>query len=879
MEALFERHDHVQTLMAAVAAATTRHSTAVLLTGEAGIGKTTLVREFLRRVGRGVKVMVGSCDDMLAPPALAPLRDAARGTGGPLERALAEGSADQIFDALCAELDGAHPTVLVIEDVHWADDATLDLLHYLARRLYRLRVVLVLTFRDDEVDSRHPLRPVLGALADSRVYRLALEPLSVESVRTLASGSGWDAADLHALTAGNPFYLTEVLASSARAVAGSVPTSVVDAVLARLRSLDLSVLRTLEQLSILPGAVSLEVVREVVGDAFSELAVAERSGLIELGENGLRFRHEIARRALVQTLAPLRRRTMHAELVRKMLALDSPPPLSCLIHHAVAAGDVSTVLKYAPLAAREATRAGSHRQALVYFEALLPYVDSLPKVERAAVLDDYAWELHIAHRFAEAVVVGSNAIALREALASPVELAETLLKQSRHQLMAGDTSGALSTIDRAVSVAASTSSESVRAAAAYYRGAVLVLTGDPVAGIAALTEARSLGAVAGRTDFVALCLNYLGVAHGELALQGAPARAYLRESLDLALANGDHEAAARGYTNLVELLFIQGEWESLPALLNEGSAFTSERGLWFHSYSLDAHVAMLQLRRGEWDLAESLFSRLSSSVEDPGLLDLFSTPAYGRLLARRGDPRAFELLSSAWSRAQKLRSMAGLRYAATAYVEWAFLNGRDDIAHAVRDGVLALLPHGFTPAFGELLRYLDRAGVEVSSIPGLAEGYAAGLSGSWRAAAASWERVGDPYEQALELASAGTAEAMLQALSILDELGATATATIVRRRLKAIGVQRIPRGVQTSTRNNPAGLTDRQLDVLTLLARGLTNAEIAQQLVVSVRTVDHHVSAILGKLGARTRRDAAAAASTLGIASATDSPERSLLLA
>jgi DNA-binding CsgD family transcriptional regulator/tetratricopeptide (TPR) repeat protein len=877
MEALFERNEHVQALQAAVAAATTRHSTAVLLTGEAGIGKTSVVREFLRRVGRGVKVMVGGCDDMFAPPSLGPIRDAARGTGGPLERALAKGDTDQIFDALCVELDGPQPTVLVIEDVHWADDATLDLLHYLARRLYRLRVVLLLTFRDDAVDAQHPLRPVLGALADSRVYRLALEPLSVESVRSLAEGSSWDANELHELTNGNPFYLSEVLASAKES--GDVPTTVVDAVLARLRSLDLSTLQIVERLSVLPGAVSLDVVQQVVGDRTIELSNAERARLIELDGRGLRFRHEIARRAIEQAMPPIRRSALHAELVRKMLDLGEAP-LSCLVHHAVAAGDADTVVRYAPQAAREANRSGSHRQALTYFEAVLPYVDQLPSTEQAAVLDDYAWELNIAHRFTEAVAFGRRAIAVREGIASPVELAETLLRQSRHLLMSGDTDGAKATIERAVSLAAVTGSDSVRAATAFYRGATLVLTGDPEAGIEALTQAQDLAAVAGRTDFAALCLNYLGVASGELAQRGASARQYLKDSLAMALQHGDHEAAARGYTNLVELLFCQVEWDALPSLLKEGSAFTTERGLWFHAYSLDAHAAMLHLRRGEWELADQLFSRLATAVDDPGVLDLFSMPAYGRLLARRGDPRAADLLASAWSKALELRSMAGLRYAATGYVEWAFLNGRDDLAHSVRDAVLELLPHGFTPAWGELLRYLERAGVEVPTPEGLPAGYAEGLRGSWRTAAAAWERVGDPYERALELASSGSAEPMLQALAILDELGAAAAATIVRRRLKAIGVQRIPRGVQTSTRNNPAGLTDRQLDVLVLLARGLTNAEIAQKLVVSVRTVDHHVSAILAKLGARTRRDAAAAAFTLGIATPHAAPpERSLMLA
>ena len=856
---LFERDEQLDQILAAVGSATTAgQSSVVLLSGEAGIGKTSVVRELADRLGPGVRRLAGACDDLLAPRALGPLRDAFRGSGGPVERVLADGGTDAVFEAVLGELAGPRVTVLVVEDLHWADDATVDLLRYLARRLDRLRAVLVLTFRPDTVDTRHPLRALLGELSGDRAHRIALEPLSPAAVRSLTAGSDRDATELYELTRGNPFYLTEALAGPA----GGVPETVVDAVLARARTLHPDCLRVVEQLSVVPSHVDLAFAERVIGDRFELIAEAERRGVLQLHPDGIGFRHEIARRAVEHSLPVIRRRGLNRAIVQALLADDDPEP-AALVHHAVQADDVETVLGYAPAAARQATRAGSHRQALASFEAVLPYAGRLTLTERAALLDDYAWELHIAHRFSDAVQAGREAIVLREQAGDPAALAETLLRVSRHLYMAGDTEGARAAIERAARVAEPVESPSLRAATTSYRGMILVLTGCPEEARDVLARAHELALAAGRTDLAALCLNYLGVM---LADAGDPAGVrHLRNSLTAALRTGDHESAARAYTNLAEVLFRQGHTDELAELLDEGRAFTRERGFWSHSYNLEVHRAQLSLRVGDWDDADRRLRRLLDSVDDPGMLYVYSVPVLARLLARRGDLETAEtLLAASWERAWKQLSLIGILYSGIGYAEWAWLSGRQDVAEGIhaRFAAQGAIPPGLGHIVGELYRYLSRAGVTVEPFDTCSDVYVAALRGDWRRASALCR---DPYERALELATSGVAEPTLEALQVLDELGAAPAAHEVRQRLRALGVQRIPRGAQATTRSNPAGLTQRQLDVLALIAEGLTNAEIAERLVVSVRTVDHHVSAILSKLGAHSRREAAATADSLGL--------------
>lgn len=857
---LLERDTVLGALLGATAGAARGEGSAALLSGEAGIGKSAVVREFVRRAGDRARVLVGACDDLLTPRALGPLRDAARGTRGPLAAALAAGGDVDVFGAAVAELSGPRPTVLVVEDLHWADDATLDVLGFLVRRLAGLPAVLVLTYRDDSVPAAHPVHRLLGALTGCPVLRLRPAPLSVAAVAALAAGSGWDVAALHELTGGNPFHVTEALAAPGT----DVPVTVATAVLARVGDLSDGCREAVEQLSVVPTVVDFELAEALLGDRLDALTEAEERGIIEVtggpdGRAGLAFRHELARRAVERSLPRLTRRRLHRDVTAALLSRPAPD-LARLVHHGVEAEDGETVSRVAPRAGREAAAAGAHRQALAHFEAALRHAHRLDRVELARLLDDHAWELYNARRFAEALDGSDRAVALHRELGDDAGLGDALVRLSRHRYMTGDTGGAATASEQALRLLVPRGSPSAVAYAATYHGAVLALSDHAGQACRTLDRAEALARRAGRPDLVALCLNYQSIARPDL--DGDGRIALLRESLDLALRHGFHETAARGFTNLGELLYRYLRLDDLRSCLDQGRAFTRERGFWSHTYNLDVHAALLALRRGDWTAAGDGLRAIVEQDPDPGMLTVYSVPPHARLLARRGDPAAGAVLAAAWERAQRQDSLIGLGFAGSALVEWAWLQGRPDVVEAV---LRVWEPHAGRPAaepvWAEVLCYAARAGAPAAAVfPGCPEPWAAGLRGDWRAAAAAWAEVGDPYERAVELAGSGQVEPTLEALRDLEDLGADAAVRLVRHRLRALGVTRIPRGRATRTRANAAGLTHRQLDVLHLLADGLTNAEIADRLVVSVRTVDSHVAAVLAKLGVHTRGEAAAAA-------------------
>ncbi|WP_432947742.1 ATP-binding protein [Kribbella sp. CA-253562] len=841
-----EREAVIDRMLDAVRKLRTGCSSVVVLSGEAGMGKTSVVRAFVDRLDADIRVLWGGCDDLLAPPALGPLREAFRATDGALNHAIDGGDMRKVLLESVGELSGSRPTVLVLEDLHWADDATIDVIRYIARRLDRLNLLLIVTFRPDGRELRPPLRALLGAITGSSAQRVALEPLSLDAVRSLACGSGRDADGVHALTAGNPFYVAEVLAGPEGT---ATPLTVVDAVLTRVLDLPPGCRDAVEQMSVVPWPVDLTFAERLLGERFHSLAEAEERGVLEIRSGAVRFRHEIARRVIEEAIPQIRRIAMNRAVVAALLAAADADP-AAIVHHAVEASDTDVILKFAPVAARRAARAGSHGQALTCLEAVVPYVDRLAVADRAPLLDAYAWELHIAHRFTDAVKVGEQAVGLREEVGEATPLIETLLRLSRHQYMFGDTPGALATVERAVELSEPLRSPAVRAVTLAYRGMMLVQTGQLDEAVAMLPQARQIAAQAGRTDLVSLCLNYLGVALTDLGdSRGVP---YLREALNTALGSGDHESAARAYTNLAEVLFRHDLYEDLETCLDEGRRFTHEHGFWSHFYGLETHQAQLSLRLGDWDDARRRVQELEDSVRQPGMLAVYSMPINARIQVRRGNLQtAHDLLSVAWQRAWQQQSLVGILYSGLAYAEWTWLTGRRDVAQQIGDRLSQYaVPRGLIPSFAEVNRYLSLAGAMVES-PATASG-----GGS--------ERL-DPYERAAQLATSGSVAQAVQALNVLDANGAKAAADDLRRQLRRLGVESIPRSSRTRPDSNRYGLTRRHIEVLHLLEKDLTNAEIAKQLVVSVRTVDHHVSAILNRLGAASRKDAVSRAAALGL--------------
>ena len=205
----------------------------VLVSGEAGIGKTSLVQGFCDHAEGSGRVLWGACDVLFTPRPLGPLVDIAEAAGGDVADAIERGAVPyEVAAAVRRVLEQRPPTILVLEDVHAADEATLDVMRLLARRSDGLPAMVIATYRDDGLDRWHPLRTVLGEIAAlSPVDRLRLAPLSRDAVAQLAAPHGAEGHELYAKTAGNPFFVTEALAAPGE----EIPATVRDAVLGRAR--------------------------------------------------------------------------------------------------------------------------------------------------------------------------------------------------------------------------------------------------------------------------------------------------------------------------------------------------------------------------------------------------------------------------------------------------------------------------------------------------------------------------------------------------------------------------------------------------------------------------------------------------------------------
>ena len=879
---MLERDAELSVLADAVQAAAAGRGSVVLVFGEAGIGKSSLVDAVRARLPAEGRMFVGYCDDLATPRTLGPFRDLVGSVGAELSRAVTDGhDRDRLLGALRAELDWPeHPAVLVIEDVHWADDATLDALRYLIRRIGSLPAVLVLTYRDDELSREHPLTGLLGQAARSdEVRRLPLRRLTADAVRKLSADSAVNPADLFTLTSGNPFFVAELLAS-ARLLAGAegepVPPSITDAVLARVWRLDRAVQDVLEQLAVVPAALDRWLVDALAdgmtADVVAALSEAERSGLLTVSVRGVAFRHELTRRAIAESV-PAARLIALNQRVLTVLAGREGADVAQLVHHAAQAGDADAIVRYGPVAARDAARAGAHREAAAHLALVLEHAGRFAAAEQAQLLEEYGVECYTVGAADRAVDAMARAVELNRVLGDPGALGASLRWLSRMHWWAGDRARAERAGAEAVEVLEAAGPPRLLALALSNMSQLSMLAHRGAESIDFGERALVLARQAGDAGITSHTLNNIGTAQWFL---GDPAaQSNLDEALRIALRAGETEEACRAYVNLSWNLLDWYRLDEAEGYLTEGMRLAEgAEQLGFLSYLL-VEQARLAFGRGEWDEAVRI-AELSLDAHAPTRCTALIVLA--RVHVRRGHPDAPRLLAEAWELAVSLDEIQRTGPAAAACAEGAWLRGDHAavaaVARPVLEEAVRLGDHDYQAELGYWLAQAPAA-AENSPGPEVADRAAAlpyGLqaAGRWREAAEAWARAGCPYERAAALAESQDPDQLLTALGLLDELGARPLAARVRARLRELGVTRVPRGPLEETRGNPAGLTARQVDVLRLLGQGCTNAQIADQLVLSVRTVDSHVAAVLDKLGVRDRRDAAARAAELGVLGARD---------
>ena len=859
---LLERDRDLDVLAAALAETASGHGRLAFIGGEAGIGKTSFISHFLAGCGKSHRTLIGQCDSLFTPSPLGPLYDIARATGGRLQAQL-DGDAPRpaLFSTMLDLLrDSAQPTVLVIEDIHWADEATLDLLKYLGRRIAQTRALLVLSYRDDEVEGHRPLRILLGDLATApSAIRIDLRRLSVAAVRLLSDGKPLDPEALYRQTSGNPFFLAEILAHSG----SGIPRTVSDCVMARAARLTPAARVVLETIAVLGSRIDHGMLEGIVASEADTIAELRGAGLVTAQGEAIAFRHELVRDAILADLDPHRSRELHRLALRGLQASGNRADLAQLAQLAEGAGDQAAMLDYGPAAARAAAAVDAHRAAAAHYRRTLDFAHDRPPAERADLFGAFAEQSAIIDEQVEAIEAYRQATALWREAGDRLREGSTLSRLSWPLVRSGQNAAAEEASRQAIDVLETLPPTHELADAYRMRAHLRMLDRDKMAAVRWGRKAIALATDLGDDAIVAAAEMVVGAA---LLVSGDDdGLAHFDRCLALARAGGMHELVGLAYLNLGSSHGERYQLAKAEAVLTEGIAYAEDCDLDHSNNYMSAWLALTNLYQGRWSEAGDHAIAVIDCPNFSLVSQIMALVALGRLRVRRGDPGAARLLDEALEFALRTNTLQRLAPVRAARAECAWFEG--DLARVKREaeaGLELALRHRHAWHVGEFFFWLTRVGAEVT-LPGYcAAPFALQIDGNWRAAADAWRKLECPYEEARALGD-GDEPAQLRALEIFDRLGAAPAATMLRQRMRESGSRGIPRGPRAATLRNPHGLTTREMSILGCLTNGLSNGQIGAQLYISPKTVDHHVSSILAKLAVKSRGEAAAIATAQGL--------------
>ena len=836
----------------------------IFITGDAGIGKTSLVKAFLKQSDKKARVFTGACDSLYTPRPLSPLYDIANELGEDWVDSMHSVPSRAVLFTRFLEVFTKQelPVVIVFEDIHWADEATLDFIKFFSRRITRTKCLFILTYRGNEVTHQHPLKTLTSDLVPGTFIHLLLTPLSRQAVQIMASEKGYDGEGVYSMSGGNPFYVNEILASYRL----GIPDNIKNAILSIYNRIEEKTKHAWQLLSVFPEGLELIRFVRIIPSLNKAVELCFEKEILLLKNGIIFFKHELYRKAIEESLSPFKRIDLNKYVLDLFLKdFEEEEEVERIVHHAKNANDNKLVVQYAPRAAKEAASVGAHVEAAKLYLTAIEYADIKDKDKLVTFYEGYAYECYLNSQTKNAIIYTHKAMQIWETKKEREQTGNCLRFLSRLWWLDGNRDNAEMYARQAIDVLKPEPDSKAKAMAYSNMSQLKMLSKDAAEcsewGNKAIQIARAL------PDYEILthALNNIGSVQWKTFPLQQEGKNLLRESLDIALQHSFQEHAARAYANIISTGIALRDYADTQPVLEEGLHYCEEKDIDFYRRYILSWKAKLLLDMGNWNNAVSVSEHLLLKENQTSVVKIGAMFVLATIKVRKGDSDVLSLLEEVKRLAFSTKEYQRIMPVIIACLEYEWITGTKIISESELCFSLDLMQNT-SQVFqnSEALFWLKKARKQDVNIAEVYEPYRLLRLGKAAAAGLFWQNLGCPYEQALALFE-GTEDNKRMALSIMKQLGADAVYNKLKMEMRSSGIRKIPRGLRESTINNPSLLTNRELDVLLLLKNNLQNKDIAQTLFLSTRTVDHHISSILFKLDANSRAKAVAEAASLGI--------------
>jgi len=824
----------------------------VFVSGEAGIGKTSLLKVFCKESEKDCKIYHGTCDALFTPRPLAPLYDIALQMQSDFQPNRWDTSdRPGLFTKFLNELSNKKgAAIIVFEDIHWADEATMDFIKFLARRITQLKCLFILTYRDNEIQSQQSLRNLLGQLSSDSFTRLQLTPLSRPAVEKMAAQKGYSGEDVYSISGGNPFYVNEILAS----YSPGIPDNIKDSVLSVYNRQDDKIKRLWEILSVLPTGFEVKYLEKMGPSFATAVEYCLDAKMLVLNKGLISFTHELYRRTIEADLSPFERVALNKKILDLFLHIfEQNQETERIIHHAKNSNNYELVVRYAPLAAKQAARVGAHIEASKLYFSAIEYYPGVDKDVLIQFYESYAYECYLTNNIKDAIIYTEKSLTLWIEKNDIEKTGNSMRFLSRLWWYEGNRKQAQRFGEQAIEALEKQPSSKAKAMA-YCNMSQLKSEADLTNecmfwGEKAFTMAREV--CDEETAAYALCnMGSTLMLHESSLPRGID---LLQQSLALALKNSYHEHVARAYTAMGSNGVTIKDYLFSKTNLDKGINYCEERDLDSLKFYMLGWKARMNLETGNWNEANRIAEGLIKNEHLLPVIKIGALVTIATIKMRKGNPDALALLVEAKTSAFETTELQRIIPVLLASLEYEWINGMSYIEEEVFDKTINMFREVRKISKKSRLYFWLRK-VRKQYLPPneLYDGYEINNETTALEGTAYWEKLGCPYERALALFE-GSEASKKEALKIIHDLGADAVYEKMKREMRIDGIKSIPRGIRKTTQSNPALLTSRELDVLHLLKEGMQNKEIAARLFISAKTVDHHISAILFKLDVTSR--------------------------